>query len=427
MLASCLNPPARACQGDNECELDERQGQCLEPGYCAYQDDACPSGEVFGPFAGQGLAGRCVEDQGQATSGSSGGQGSTSSSGPSTEGAGSEFESESGSESDGNPAVSVVEVKRWTTEGAVTLADLAARNGRVAVLGTAQSSQDALALTVCDGSDTAWALAADAIVDARGDTVVLSDAGEVWVAGNRTVSGDGSGRPFVARVAADGALAWIHSWDTLGLDELVGAGVDDNGVVTVAGRLDDAPWLARLDADGALLHSQQWIFGVDGVLPSVVDVTAGGLTVIAGASDPRDTWGLRFVAPSGAALLRVSVPDDATRTVAHLIASPSALVLGGGSDSWLMQADYQGAVQWSTETPTGRALGIAVDIDGRIAVVGDAEPGVAVWRFEADGTSMTTADITDAPSAGAAIAADGLALLVAAAFENEVVLWRVEP
>ncbi|MBX7077639.1 MAG: hypothetical protein K1X88_00545 [Nannocystaceae bacterium] len=61
-LPSCLQPREFPCASDVDCVVDDRHGRCVEPGYCAYDDDGCASQLRYGPAAGMGLAGRCVDD-----------------------------------------------------------------------------------------------------------------------------------------------------------------------------------------------------------------------------------------------------------------------------------------------------------------------------------------------------------------------------
>jgi len=62
IAAACTGSSAFVCTQDAECD----QGTCqLDVGYCSFPDVACPSGQRFGAFAGDGLANTCVsEDEG---------------------------------------------------------------------------------------------------------------------------------------------------------------------------------------------------------------------------------------------------------------------------------------------------------------------------------------------------------------------------
>lgn len=61
------------CDNDAACRLGMDSGVCIEPGYCAFEDDACPSGLAFGELAAPQVAGGCVPVDG--TSGSDGSTG----------------------------------------------------------------------------------------------------------------------------------------------------------------------------------------------------------------------------------------------------------------------------------------------------------------------------------------------------------------
>ncbi len=75
----CLESLTYECESDAACVFEERQGQCVTPGHCAYSDATCPSMLRFGPAAGSELASMCV-DAGQTTGSSE--SSSTSDCGP---------------------------------------------------------------------------------------------------------------------------------------------------------------------------------------------------------------------------------------------------------------------------------------------------------------------------------------------------------
>lgn len=62
LVGACLQPRAFPCASSADCMLGSQQGQCVEPGFCAYPDDDCDEGLRYGPAAGDGLADRCVDD-----------------------------------------------------------------------------------------------------------------------------------------------------------------------------------------------------------------------------------------------------------------------------------------------------------------------------------------------------------------------------
>lgn len=59
-VAGC---PSRAfvCGGDSDCAGDAPGGACEPSGFCSFPDDSCDSGRRYGDFAGDGLAGTCVD------------------------------------------------------------------------------------------------------------------------------------------------------------------------------------------------------------------------------------------------------------------------------------------------------------------------------------------------------------------------------
>ena len=60
------------CVSDDECNLGDNAGYCASPGFCAFDDPACPSGRRYGAFAGMGLADECVPGNAGSTEASSG-------------------------------------------------------------------------------------------------------------------------------------------------------------------------------------------------------------------------------------------------------------------------------------------------------------------------------------------------------------------
>lgn len=62
-----------------QCTVDGRDGTCHASGWCIYPDDACPSGQRFGPAAGDGLAEDCADTAADGSATTSGASGSSSS------------------------------------------------------------------------------------------------------------------------------------------------------------------------------------------------------------------------------------------------------------------------------------------------------------------------------------------------------------
>lgn len=70
------------CQAHSQCANAGVVGRCEPVGYCSFPDDDCATGHAFGPLAGEGLAGHCVDPTDNAndsTAGSSPGTGTTDS------------------------------------------------------------------------------------------------------------------------------------------------------------------------------------------------------------------------------------------------------------------------------------------------------------------------------------------------------------
>lgn len=82
--ADCLGTGAFECSSDNECFLSGEFGACVEPGYCAFDDDACESGQRYGDHAAS-LGGVCVPPE-DAEGSASAGETSTDDTGTTGEG-----------------------------------------------------------------------------------------------------------------------------------------------------------------------------------------------------------------------------------------------------------------------------------------------------------------------------------------------------
>ncbi len=72
VVSGCSSPSVFACGDDADCSRGGQPGVCEDAGYCSFDDEACPSGRRFGTFAGMGLAGACVAEDEQASTGDAG-------------------------------------------------------------------------------------------------------------------------------------------------------------------------------------------------------------------------------------------------------------------------------------------------------------------------------------------------------------------
>lgn len=61
LALQCLGEDEYACADDIQCRREDESGRCAAIGWCAYEDDTCPSGYRFSEHAGDGAAGVCVE------------------------------------------------------------------------------------------------------------------------------------------------------------------------------------------------------------------------------------------------------------------------------------------------------------------------------------------------------------------------------
>jgi len=60
LATGCLQPARYPCEKDDQCERDGMRGVCSDAGWCAYDDDECPSGLRYSPIADESLAKKCV-------------------------------------------------------------------------------------------------------------------------------------------------------------------------------------------------------------------------------------------------------------------------------------------------------------------------------------------------------------------------------
>lgn len=60
-LAGCQKVEAFVCAADSECASGSKAGTCEQSGFCSFPDDGCASGKRYGDWAGEGMAGSCVE------------------------------------------------------------------------------------------------------------------------------------------------------------------------------------------------------------------------------------------------------------------------------------------------------------------------------------------------------------------------------
>jgi hypothetical protein len=81
---SCVRAQSFACETDQQCVFEGVLGVCADPGFCAFPDEECPSGYVFGDHAGEGLGGECVP----ADDSNDGGAGTDTESGGASDGSG---------------------------------------------------------------------------------------------------------------------------------------------------------------------------------------------------------------------------------------------------------------------------------------------------------------------------------------------------
>src|SRR5262245_20724233 len=71
MTAACIEPRGYPCEATSQCVLHDTQGRCEPTGFCNYPYAECPSEHRYEAYAGNGLAGACVEPVGTGTSSTS--------------------------------------------------------------------------------------------------------------------------------------------------------------------------------------------------------------------------------------------------------------------------------------------------------------------------------------------------------------------
>lgn len=63
-LTGCAKVDAFVCEGDQQCVDGGKLGACEPSGFCSFPDPKCPGGKRYGEYAGDELAGACVEGEG---------------------------------------------------------------------------------------------------------------------------------------------------------------------------------------------------------------------------------------------------------------------------------------------------------------------------------------------------------------------------
>lgn len=67
---ACVQGGIFLCDSDTACNGPGGTGRCEPSGYCSFADESCPSRARYSPWAGDGLAGACVDLDGGSSSGS---------------------------------------------------------------------------------------------------------------------------------------------------------------------------------------------------------------------------------------------------------------------------------------------------------------------------------------------------------------------
>lgn len=432
-LSGCLSPQPRACAGDSECLLDGRSGQCEPTSYCSYGNSDCASGRSYGPYAGGGLAGVCLDEEDATTSdgpptstdaSTTASSMSTSSMSTSSMSSGGQTESSGCVENCDAPSVELL--GEWDVGGQVVLSAASSGQGEsILVAGAfADAGSDAFfAAELAAPDEVRWLAEPALVADPAVESIVRDPVEGVWVAGNRGVE---KSRPFALRLDARGLLSKLRSWSTLDDDQLVGMGVGSGGVV-VGGRLWGRPWLEAIDDDGATTWVNQWDAGPSDLEPARLHVGVGGLAVVLGARPTEQAPAMRLVLAGG-----VTVSDRALELGGgNLLASSAGnagfgIVFGPVAAPQVALVTYDARVAWVADIDFGAVEAVAVDNANRILVVGGERVEAAL--FDATGTRRWTTVVDERSSTGLAAleSSEGEWNVIGSlAAETELLGWRI--
>ncbi len=362
---------------DSECRLDGREGRCEAIDYCAYPNDRCDVGFSYSPYAPDGIANTCVEQDNE-----TGEQGE-----PQCEG-------------DCEP---LEEFGRWTVDAPTTLIDAALLGEAVVIGGNVAGQAHIVALS----SNTARVVPEFTLV-------ALATSGErIMVGGNE------GAMPALFALEPSLETVWERRWSTGEDDIMVGTGAAMDGGAVVGGRAYGRPWVEQVDADGATQWSQQWDASDS---PVQLLLARGGLIHAIGA-DPEGVQARTFTS------------RGAMAGPFALSSLPPTALLGGTTSTtgitWITPEQVW-ASGHDLSTPLELALpsAAAAALDGAnnliIARVLDA---LTIETYDPQGTLTGSVELSVGPIDGIVALHDVSAriVLVARVGQDEVVAWRIAP
>jgi cysteine-rich repeat protein len=434
--STCLREPGFVCEDSAQCVAAE-DGVCTDVGWCAYPDDACASGQRFGEFAPDDVAGVCVGEQDDEPPQSLCGNGVVD-----------ELETCDDHNRDAGDSChpqcvepgTVLWTVRWDGEAhsedkAFGIAiDPANQSFYISGFTTtlATEKQDVLVQRRwIETGGLVWSRShgGDARGDDSGENVAIDASGNAIVAGVE-ITTIGGADVWLGAYDVDGAELWTTTHDEQGgIERGDGVAITANGDIVVVGSaaidrgggmVDADVWTARYDRDGNALGVPT-LHGSPGVADHGIDALADGDEWLATGrmTDTADgeyrVWTARFGADDVQIwqdLASADVIGNEARGVGmgcdpqHTCATAGVL----SNDIWVRFYDPAG-VPTSTITEQGEdemhdeAADVAFVGDGSIVVVGFmdyATEGFATgdcWiaRIAADGTHMWT-DLYDGPS-----------------------------
>lgn len=267
-------------------------------------------------------------------------------------------------------------------------------DGGVAVLGRTRTQNGSAAVTALtpDG-DRRWRRVIDASLQQRPRELVRQ--GDGYVVGGTDEKLDGEHKPWLARLRADGSVAWQRRYDQLGgvygIQALARAA--DGGFLLAGIRAtaeDDPVVLFRADADGRLRWQRRVATAIDWVtdlapLPDGGVVMAGHADVRVDASDTNIQAALVGVTATGDQRWRHRFGGAGSDRLSLVRATPAGLLVGGGAngaapgDGLLSERDPQGRRIWQRTGLRFQPEDIAPLGDGW--VIGSFEGLVRVDRY----------------------------------------------
>lgn len=375
MLGSaCVPLGAFACESDAMCVRNGLPGVCQATDFCSYDDGVCESGQRYGDYAGDGLAGQCVDEEPGTTSGTSDPTDATtpddgqSESGGSTGNAVGSTGDEDTSTGEPEPTCDRPPQPCW-----IILHDEpagAAQQG----FGIALAPDDGWAVAASVASDAelldqdAWVLRWDADRELRWAVPVAETPDAMDVGRNVTFADDGTVAAIGNR--ADATMAFVTTLDPQGIETgYFEFGTGDN--------------------------SQGWDLAYDGEDLRVVGTVGDG-------AGGRDAWIGRY-GVDGTELWSDGLAGPLDDDARGLVVGPEGLLYVIGSTyedadtrRWFMRGYLDEAQQWEQRYGNNWNVGRSVSLGAteEPAFVGSSLGGLYVSRRDASGMELWNDDFS---------------------------------